>query len=223
MAPDGQRRCSARYSTGRRDRVVLATKFGGADMGYGPVAGAKGGRGYIRRAVEQSLRRLRTDYIDLYQIHAPDPVTPIEETLSALTDLVRAGLVRYIGHSNFSAVADRCRCRDRPRNQRRAVHLGAESLVAAGAAGRARRRAGGDPVRARRAAVLPSRQRTADRQDPARGRARPRAPGWQAATTTSPRTSSTRSRRWRSGPTSTVARCSKSLSAGWQHCRAARR
>jgi len=89
---------------GRRDRVVLATKFGGADMGYGPVAGAKGGRGYIRRAVEQSLRRLRTDYIDLYQIHAPDPVTPIEETLSALTDLVRAGLVRYIGHSNFSAV-----------------------------------------------------------------------------------------------------------------------
>ncbi len=89
---------------GRRDRVVLATKFGGADMGYGPVAGAKGGRGYIRRAVEQSLRRLRTDYIDLYQIHAPDPVTPMDETLSALTDLVRAGLVRYIGHSNFSAV-----------------------------------------------------------------------------------------------------------------------
>jgi aryl-alcohol dehydrogenase-like predicted oxidoreductase len=89
---------------GRRDRVVLATKFGGSDVGYGPAAGAKGGRGYIRRAVEQSLRRLRTDYIDLYQIHTPDPVTPIEETLSALTDLVRAGLVRYIGHSNFTAV-----------------------------------------------------------------------------------------------------------------------
>ena len=89
---------------GRRDRVVLATKFGGSDMGYGPAAGAKGGRGYIRRAVEQSLRRLRTDYIDLYQIHTPDLVTPIEETLSALTDLVRAGLVRYIGHSNFSGV-----------------------------------------------------------------------------------------------------------------------
>ncbi|MGH3301245.1 MAG: aldo/keto reductase [Streptosporangiaceae bacterium] len=92
--------------TGRRDQVVLATKFGaqGADMGYGPAAGAKGGRAYIRRAVEHSLRRLRTDYIDLYQIHAPDPVTPIEETISALTELVRAGLVRYIGHSNFSAV-----------------------------------------------------------------------------------------------------------------------
>jgi aryl-alcohol dehydrogenase-like predicted oxidoreductase len=91
---------------GRRDQVVLATKFGaqGADMGYGPAAGATGGRAYIRRAVEQSLRRLRTDYIDLYQIHTPDPVTPIEETIVALTELVQAGLVRYIGHSNFSAV-----------------------------------------------------------------------------------------------------------------------
>jgi aryl-alcohol dehydrogenase-like predicted oxidoreductase len=92
--------------TGRRDQVVLATKFGsqGADMGYGPAAGAKGGRAYIRRAVEHSLRRLRTDHIDLYQIHTPDPVTPIEETLEALSELVRAGLVRYIGHSNFSGL-----------------------------------------------------------------------------------------------------------------------
>jgi aryl-alcohol dehydrogenase-like predicted oxidoreductase len=91
---------------GRRDQVVLATKFGalGPDMGYGPAAGAKGGRAYIRRAVENSLRRLRTDYIDLYQIHTPDLVTPIEETLTSLTELVQAGLVRYIGHSNFSAV-----------------------------------------------------------------------------------------------------------------------
>ena len=91
---------------GRRDQVVLATKFGSqpADMGYGPAAGAKGGRAYIRRAVEHSLRRLRTDYIDLYQIHTPDPVTPVEETLTALSELVQAGLVRYIGHSNFSAV-----------------------------------------------------------------------------------------------------------------------
>jgi aryl-alcohol dehydrogenase-like predicted oxidoreductase len=91
---------------GRRDQVVLATKFGsqGADMGYGPAAGAKGGRGYIRRAVEHSLRRLRTDHIDLYQIHTPDPVTPIEETLEALSELVRAGLVRYLGHSNFSGL-----------------------------------------------------------------------------------------------------------------------
>jgi aryl-alcohol dehydrogenase-like predicted oxidoreductase len=89
---------------GRRDQVVLATKFGHhqVDMGYGPAAGAKGGRAYIRRAVEQSLRRLQTDYIDLYQIHTPDPATPVEETLSALGELVAEGKVRYIGHSNFS-------------------------------------------------------------------------------------------------------------------------
>jgi aryl-alcohol dehydrogenase-like predicted oxidoreductase len=83
---------------------VLATKFGhqAADMGYGPAAGAKGGRAYLRRAVEQSLRRLRTDHIDLYQIHTPDPRTPIAETLSALNELVAEGKVRYIGHSNFA-------------------------------------------------------------------------------------------------------------------------
>ncbi|MGH3157558.1 MAG: aldo/keto reductase [Streptosporangiaceae bacterium] len=89
---------------GRRDQVVLATKFGHqkADMGYGPAAGAKGGRGYIRRAVTESLRRLRTDHIDLYQLHTPDPVTPIAETVAALDELVREGKVRYIGHSNLS-------------------------------------------------------------------------------------------------------------------------
>jgi aryl-alcohol dehydrogenase-like predicted oxidoreductase len=89
---------------GRRDQVVLATKFGHqqVDMGYGPAAGAKGGRAYIRRAVEKSLRRLQTDYIDLYQIHTPDPATPVEETLCALGELVTEGKVRYIGHSNFS-------------------------------------------------------------------------------------------------------------------------
>ncbi len=89
---------------GRRDKVVLATKFGhqGADMGYGPAAGAKGGRSYIKIAVEKSLARLKTDYIDLYQLHTPDPVTPIEETLAALDDLVTEGKVRYLGHSNLS-------------------------------------------------------------------------------------------------------------------------
>ncbi|RJL34101.1 aldo/keto reductase [Bailinhaonella thermotolerans] len=88
----------------RRDQIVLASKFGyqAVDMGYGPAAGAKGGRMYVRRAVEASLRRLRTDHIDLYQIHSPDPVTPIEETLAALDELVREGKVRYIGHSNFA-------------------------------------------------------------------------------------------------------------------------
>jgi aryl-alcohol dehydrogenase-like predicted oxidoreductase len=89
---------------GRRDQVVLATKFGNqnTDMGYGPAAGAKGGRAYIRRAVAGSLRRLRTDHIDLYQLHTPDPVTPVEETIAALHELVAEGKVRYLGHSNFS-------------------------------------------------------------------------------------------------------------------------
>lgn len=89
---------------GRRDQVVLATKFGhhGVDMGYGPAAGAPGGRAYIRRAVEASLRRLRTDYIDLYQMHMPDPDTPVEETVSALGELVAEGKVRYLGHSNYA-------------------------------------------------------------------------------------------------------------------------
>jgi aryl-alcohol dehydrogenase-like predicted oxidoreductase len=86
---------------GRRDKVVLATKFG-ADMGYGPAAGAKGGRKYVRLAVEKSLTRLRTDYIDLYQLHTPDPLTPVEETVAALGELVTEGKVRYLGHSNLT-------------------------------------------------------------------------------------------------------------------------
>jgi aryl-alcohol dehydrogenase-like predicted oxidoreductase len=85
---------------GRRDEVVLATKWG-ADMGTGPGV-ARGSRRYIRQAVEASLRRLQTDYIDLYQQHVPDPVTPIGETLAALDELVDEGKVRYLGSSNFS-------------------------------------------------------------------------------------------------------------------------
>jgi len=88
---------------GRRDQVVLATKFG-MDMkgANGPDWGVRGSRRYIRLAVEGSLRRLDTDWIDLYQMHAPDPTTPIEETLSVLDDLVREGKIRYVGHSNFA-------------------------------------------------------------------------------------------------------------------------
>ncbi|MFC4243032.1 aldo/keto reductase [Gryllotalpicola reticulitermitis] len=88
---------------GRRDGVVLATKFG-MDMAgtNGPDWGARGSRRYVRRAVEASLRRLRTDWIDLYQLHRPDGVTPIEETLDVLDDLIAEGKVRYIGHSNFT-------------------------------------------------------------------------------------------------------------------------
>ena len=85
----------------RRDEVVIGTKFG-MDMGgvAGDDGGARGSRRYIVRAVEDSLRRLGTDWIDLYQFHTPDPATPIEETLRARDDLVRAGKVRYVGHSN---------------------------------------------------------------------------------------------------------------------------
>jgi aryl-alcohol dehydrogenase-like predicted oxidoreductase len=87
---------------GRRDRVVLATKFGHErDMGYDFPA-ARGSRRYVRRAVEESLRRLQTDWIDLYQLHLPDPQTPIAETTDALDELVREGKIRYYGHSNFT-------------------------------------------------------------------------------------------------------------------------
>ena len=86
---------------GKRADVIIATKFA-TPMGDGP--NDKGGsRRYIMRAVEASLKRLQTDYIDVYQMHIPDPDTPIEETLSALDDLVHAGKVRYIGCSNFAA------------------------------------------------------------------------------------------------------------------------
>jgi aryl-alcohol dehydrogenase-like predicted oxidoreductase len=87
---------------GRRDEFVVATKFGMDMRGEnGADHGVRGSRRYVRRAVEGSLRRLRTDHIDLYQLHVPDEITPIEETLSALTDLVREGKVRYLGCSNF--------------------------------------------------------------------------------------------------------------------------
>ncbi|MEV0347531.1 aldo/keto reductase [Nonomuraea sp. NPDC050680] len=87
--------------SGRRDDVVLATKCHGA-MGDGPNEGGNSRR-WIFQAVENSLRRLGTDWIDLYQIHRPDPATDIDETLGALTDLVRQGKVRYIGSSTFPA------------------------------------------------------------------------------------------------------------------------
>jgi aryl-alcohol dehydrogenase-like predicted oxidoreductase len=88
---------------GKRDQIVLATKFG-MDMNglNGPDWGARGSRRYIRLAVEASLRRLQTDWIDLYQLHVPDPETPIEETLATLDDLITEGKIRYIGHSNLA-------------------------------------------------------------------------------------------------------------------------
>jgi aryl-alcohol dehydrogenase-like predicted oxidoreductase len=95
--------CLGAALKGRRDEIVLATKFGMDMEGInGNDFGARGARRYVVRAVEASLRRLETDYIDLYQMHEPDPATPIEETLAALDDLVRSGKVRYIGNSNFA-------------------------------------------------------------------------------------------------------------------------
>jgi aryl-alcohol dehydrogenase-like predicted oxidoreductase len=90
-----------RFLTGRgqRSQVLIATKFGNEMAGQG-----RGARpAYVKRAFEASLKRLRTDYIDLYQLHLPDPDVPIAETLGALDDLVKAGKVREIGCSNFSA------------------------------------------------------------------------------------------------------------------------
>ncbi|HET8600439.1 MAG TPA: aldo/keto reductase [Segeticoccus sp.] len=87
-----------------RGEIVLATKFG-MDMrgANGADHGVRGSRRYIRRAAEASLRRLQTDHIDLYQLHRPDEITPLDETLAALSELVREGKVRYVGCSNFAA------------------------------------------------------------------------------------------------------------------------
>jgi aryl-alcohol dehydrogenase-like predicted oxidoreductase len=93
----GSERLLGEILEGRRDRVVLATKFSWeADTGGGSAES-------VRRSIAGSLERLRTDYVDLYYLHRPDSRTPIEETLGALDELVRAGTVRAIGCSNFSA------------------------------------------------------------------------------------------------------------------------
>jgi len=89
--------------TGRRDEYVLATKFGWETSGEGAPGAAGGSREHIRWAVEGSLKRLQIEKVDLYQYHRPDGVTPIEETLGALDELVGEGLVGAIGCSNFSA------------------------------------------------------------------------------------------------------------------------
>ncbi len=89
---------------GRRDQVVIATKFGmDLEGANGDDGGRRGSATYVGTAVEASLRRLGTDHIDLYQLHTPDPDTPIEETLGALTELAAAGKVWAIGCSNLQA------------------------------------------------------------------------------------------------------------------------
>ncbi|MGW2522104.1 aldo/keto reductase [Streptomyces sp. NPDC001617] len=104
---DGERLLGAALK-GHRDHVVLATKFGmemspRAEGGEAERHGPRGSRGYLRHAVEASLRRLGTDRIDLYQYHEPDGVTPLEETVAALRELVTEGKIRYIGCSNLPA------------------------------------------------------------------------------------------------------------------------
>jgi aryl-alcohol dehydrogenase-like predicted oxidoreductase len=88
--------------SGRRPEVILCTKFA-SPLDRQKSSRFNASRGYIIKAVEDSLRRLKTDYIDLYQYHFPDPLTPIDETLRALDDLVRQGKARYIGCSNFAS------------------------------------------------------------------------------------------------------------------------
>ncbi len=97
----GSETCMGQILGDKRKEIVLATKFGLPMDDAGVKVGAS--RRYIMQAIEDSLRRLRTDWIDLYQLHQPDPRTPIAETLQALDDLVRQGKVRYIGCSNLPA------------------------------------------------------------------------------------------------------------------------
>jgi len=97
----GSEACMGEVLGSRRKDIVLATKFGWAMDSVGVLKGAS--RRYIMSAVEASLRRLKTDWIDLYQLHVPDALTPIEETLRTLDDLVRQGKVRYVGCSNLPA------------------------------------------------------------------------------------------------------------------------
>ena len=192
---------------GQRDEFVIATKFGMGMRGAvrrGPRR-ARVAAATSERAVEGSLRRLRTDHIDLYQLHVPDEVTPIEETLSALSDLVREGKVRYLGCSNFAGwqVADA---------DWTARSAGLERFVSVqnrySLLDRTRRGRGGAgvrDVRARDPAVLPAGVRPAHRQVPPRragaGRLarrpgpRPARSGWNAPTGTGSRPSRSTPRR----------------------------
>ena len=178
--------------------MVLATKFGHpAGRAGAPAWEAHGSRSAVRRSIEGSLRRLGTDHVDLYQMHTPDPSTPVEETLTALDDLVREGKVRYLGSSNFAGwqVVDA---------DRAAEALGTERFVSAQNGYNLLDRSVEDElvpacehVGVGGAAVLPARLRAAVRQVPARpagagGLAAVGPRGWRRG---SRRPTSTRSRR----------------------------
>ena len=146
--------------TGSRDDVFLATKFHGSMHDDDPNQ-AGNSRRWIVREVEDSLRRLQTDHIDLYQVHRPRPEVDIDETLGALTDLVRQGKIRYIGTSTFLAVAGRGGPVGRREAPARAPGHRAAAVLDPGARGRARHPADRAEVRHRRAAVEPARGRLA--------------------------------------------------------------
>ena len=158
---------------GRRDDVVLATKVHGT-MGDDPNQYGNSRR-WITRAVEDSLRRLGTDWIDLYQIHRPEPDTDIDETLGALTDLVRAGKIRAIGCSTFPAARDRRGAVDRRAPRARALRLRAAALLAARARRRGRRAARLPALRDGRDPVEPARAAAGSPAATARARGAPRA------------------------------------------------
>ena len=199
---------------GRRDRFVLATKFG-SEMDERPEE-RRGNPDYIQWAVEGSLRRLRTDVIDVYQMHQPDPATPIDETLGALNDLVADGKVRWIGSSNFSADADRGRRGGLARRRLPPLRLGAEPLLARRARGRGR----GAARRARGSGSASSRtSRSRAACSPASTGAARRRPRDGSRAARSPTRGGIAPRRCRATPTSAASRCSTSRSAACSRCR----
>ena len=198
---------------GRRDEVVLATKFG-MDMGgaNGPDWGARGSRRYIRLAVEASLRRLQTDWIDLYQYHQPDGITPLEETVAALDELVRRGQGPLHRLVELRGLAGRGRRLVRPQRRHEPLHQRAERLLAARPHGRAGAHARVRRPRRRHPPLLPARERPAHRQvPPGRSRAERHPHGVAARLRERPRPS-TASRRSRPTRPSAPRRCSTSRS-----------
>ena len=156
----------AKAIAGRRDEVVLATKFF-APMGEGPNQ-CGGSRDWIMQECENSLRRLGTDHIDLYQMHRPDPTVDIDETLGALSDLVHQGKVRYLGSSTFPAVGDRRGAVGGRAPRPRAVRVRAAAVLDPRAGHRGRRAADLPALRHGRHPVEPAGRRLAVGQVAAR-------------------------------------------------------
>ncbi len=160
----------------RRKDIVLASKFGMAMNDAGTLKGAA--PAYIRVAIEASLKRLRTDCIDLYQIHRPDPQTPIEETMRALDELVKQGKVRHIGCSGFSTAQINAAQAAAQAPQPDAADDLAGRIQPAGAPGRSRSHARDQAAWTWPSALLPARERHAHRQVQAQRAGAARARAW---------------------------------------------